>query len=174
MTSVLQVAARGTTRQLISAISSGQSFDVETPAGCSPLQAAIAARNVANGAILIERRIGILHRDRDGSNALHYACEHGLGETALLLVKAEPSLTHMADKHGNQPLWTAVFNARGELAIVRMLVEHGAQIDHVNNAGRSPLTLALAKEQVAMDELKASWSADAGLPGATPSPTNED
>ena len=46
------------------------------------------------------------------------------------------------DAWGNTPLFRAVFNAKGDPAIVRRLVSAGADPDHVNASGRSPRALA--------------------------------
>ena len=56
----------------------------------------------------------------------------------------------IADRHGNQPLWAAVFNARGDYAIVRRLIECGADPAHANVHGRSPRDFA---EQIGDDTL---------------------
>src|SRR5438309_11499733 len=42
------------------------------------------------------------------------------------------------DAHGNTPLWTAVFNSRGDGDVIRLLRSHGADSRHVNAAGRTP------------------------------------
>ncbi|RYJ15379.1 ankyrin repeat domain-containing protein, partial [Halogeometricum borinquense] len=44
------------------------------------------------------------------------------------------------DEHGNQPLWTAVQS--GDYEMTSLLVEHGADPDHENKVGKSPLSIA--------------------------------
>ena len=47
------------------------------------------------------------------------------------------------NKHGNGALWTAVMSARGDYALVDLLLAHGADPDIRNRAGKSPLDLAI-------------------------------
>jgi ankyrin repeat protein len=44
----------------------------------------------------------------------------------------------LRDKYGNTPLWTAVFNSRPSLSVVKLFLDRGAKVDNLNNAGRTP------------------------------------
>lgn len=46
------------------------------------------------------------------------------------------------DSMGNTPLFRAVFNAKGDPSVVRLLVVAGADADHPNATGQSPRGLA--------------------------------
>ncbi|MGY5052060.1 hypothetical protein ACWDE0_41840 [Streptomyces sp. 900105755] len=48
----------------------------------------------------------------------------------------------VVDRHGNTPLWRAVFCSRGEDGTIRLLLEAGADPDRDNVHGLSPRTLA--------------------------------
>ncbi|MCK6649162.1 MAG: ankyrin repeat domain-containing protein [Bacteroidia bacterium] len=62
----------------------------------------------------------------------------------------------IADNYGNTPLWTAVFNARGNYELVRLFLKNGANSLHKNNAGRSPLDFALQiKDEILVKLLSA-------------------
>ena len=66
-----------------------------------------------------------------------------LNVAQLLLDKGADS--GVEDNYGNQPLWTAVFNDKGygqRLDIVRLFRGHGADINHRNKVGKSPLDFA--------------------------------
>ena len=48
---------------------------------------------------------------------------------------------NVQDIHGNTPLWTAIFNAKlptDEQGVVKLLLKHGADPDHVNKYGKTP------------------------------------
>jgi ankyrin repeat protein len=65
--------------------------------------------------------------------------QHSVAEA---LVKKNRAVVAIADKHGNEPLWTAAFNARGNYETVSMLRRFGANPGHRNNAGLSPRDVA--------------------------------
>jgi ankyrin repeat protein len=46
------------------------------------------------------------------------------------------------NRFGNTPLWTAVFNSKGDGDLIRLLRGHGADPLHVNKNGMTPLGLA--------------------------------
>jgi ankyrin repeat protein len=78
--------------------------------------------------------------DRAGYTPLHFACQSAAGPVVACLIQRGASL-EAEDTHGNTPLWTATFNDKvGEC--VRVLLEAGANPDHVNKAGETPRGLA--------------------------------
>lgn len=105
-----------------------------------------ALRAVADGDVeRLDERLGdgieVGARDRDrGYTLLHVAAgQLNLKACRMLLdAGADPNA---ADRYGNGPLWTAVFNDRGG-AVVSVLLQAGADPAHVNAAGRTPASLA--------------------------------
>ncbi|MCP4784400.1 MAG: ankyrin repeat domain-containing protein [Fuerstiella sp.] len=89
----------------------------------------------------IERGANINHQDRNGYCPLHYVGQEKLAEVAAVLLDAGAE-TELRDIHGNTPLWTATFNARGDLSVVRLLVAHGASFENKNNAGKTVRDMA--------------------------------
>ncbi|MCO6357980.1 ankyrin repeat domain-containing protein [Roseivirga pacifica] len=79
--------------------------------------------------------------DVNGMNLLHFACEYNRTDYASLLIEKGIDLNKQ-DRFGNTPLWKAVFNARGNYETVSLLIKNGSDPTILNNAGRSPLTLA--------------------------------
>ncbi|WP_208130734.1 ankyrin repeat domain-containing protein [Hymenobacter sp. KCTC 23674] len=90
---------------------------------------------------LIDNRADINHQDRDGYTALHCAAERKNELGAKLLLEAGAQID-IADIHGNTPLWTAVFNAKGDMRLVQLYVQAGANLDNLNKYQRTPRQLA--------------------------------
>ena len=65
-------------------------------------------------------------------------------------VKKNPGVVAIADRYGNEPLWTAAFNAKGNYELVSLLLRHGANPTHRNNAGLSPLDIPKRKRDDAL------------------------
>jgi ankyrin repeat protein len=73
--------------------------------------------------------------------ALHLAAQERAAEAAALLLDAG-AVVDPTDLYGNTPLWTAIFNSRGEGRIIGLLRRYGADCGHVNAAGQTPTDLA--------------------------------
>lgn len=118
----------------------------------TPLAIAAARGHVEIVKILLENGANPNSQDQKGNTPLHYTGEYNFLEIAKLLILKDANL-FIQNKFGNEPLWVAVFNVRGDVkrhALVELLLKHGANPNHKNNAGMSPLEFA---EQVGDDEL---------------------
>ncbi|MEM7349539.1 MAG: ankyrin repeat domain-containing protein [Acidobacteriota bacterium] len=98
---------------------------------------------------IIDRGGDVNHQDRNGQGALHFAAQKKLGDIAEILLRAGAE-TELRDVYGNTPLWTATFNARGDLSVVKLLATEGASFDNKNNAGKTVREMA---EKFFPDEL---------------------
>jgi ankyrin repeat protein len=49
---------------------------------------------------------------------------------------------NLKDIHGNSPIWTAIFNSKGDYKLVRLFVLKGADIDSENKHGMTSRKLA--------------------------------
>ncbi|MEO8233783.1 MAG: ankyrin repeat domain-containing protein [Flavobacterium sp.] len=76
-----------------------------------------------------------------GLNLLHFACEHSNINLAKELIKRHINIEEKND-YGNTPLWTAVFNSKGNYELVDLLLLHKANPDSINNANNTPLKFA--------------------------------
>lgn len=79
--------------------------------------------------ILIKAQIDTEAKDHDGRTALHIALERTAGtegETISILLQAQVDL-EAKDKHGRSALGVA--SKRGNLAVARQLLEHGADVE---------------------------------------------
>ncbi|MEI8382606.1 MAG: ankyrin repeat domain-containing protein, partial [Planctomycetota bacterium] len=118
------------------------SVDVPDGENCTPLIWASFHNRPALFQWLIDRGANIDHQNRNGYCALHYVAQEKLPSIAEMLLNAGAS-TELRDAFGNTPLWTAAFNARGDLSVVKLLAEHGASFDNTNNAGKSIREMAM-------------------------------
>lgn len=86
--------------------------------------------------------------DNNGISLLHMAAANGHYECASLLLKCpqvhENSL-NLVNTEGNTPLHWAALNSHVNL--VRLLLEHGADINIKNNADQTPFDEAVANEK---------------------------
>ena len=110
--------------------------------GDTALHMGLLKKNKEIVSLLLQNNCNVNARNKNGKVPLHFAAELNLTEIAKLLLEMNADLA-ISDNFGNQPLWTAVFNAAdGEtkkLPIVELFLEYGADKNHKNNAGRSPL-----------------------------------
>ena len=120
----------------VKALVSSTVVDVPDGEGRTPLMWAsfFARTELVNW--LIEQGADVNRQDRNGYSALHFVAQERIADVATLLLDAGAQ-TEVRDRYGNTPLWTASFNARGDLAVVRLLTKHGASFDNRNHAGKT-------------------------------------
>ena len=80
-------------------------------------------------------------QDDNGWSALHFAAQANSESVAQALVSAGAQVD-VRDSYGNTPLFTAVFNSKGDGAVIKLLRGAGADPYASNNHGVSPLSLA--------------------------------
>ena len=91
---------------------------------------------------LIARNININYQGTDDVTPLHLCAMYDNFEIAKLLLQKQAEI-NVYDYYGNNPLWYAVFEANKteDYRMVKLFLEHGADIHHKNKADRSPLDL---------------------------------
>lgn len=114
------------------------------------LQEAIAFEAIDIVKFLLNCQIDINHSDQNGKTPLHFSTAHNDFESTKLLLGNKHIEINKNDKYGNNPLWVAVFNARGYYDIVKLLKEYGADPNSRNNNNKSPLDFA---KQIGDDEM---------------------
>ncbi|MCE9539571.1 MAG: ankyrin repeat domain-containing protein [Bacteroidetes bacterium] len=90
---------------------------------------------------LIDNGANINHQDKNGYCALHFAGQEKKVEIATLLLDKGANL-ELTDTHGNTPLWTAVFNAKGDATVADLYIQKGANLNHLNKHQRTPRQMA--------------------------------
>ena len=109
-------------------------------------QAAILA--VAIG-LLVSSALASEPKNYDGWTDLHWAAAKG--DDRLVAALAGPGRVDVRNAMGRTPLYEAA--KRGQLAAVRTLLEHGADVNAAEGLGFTPLHIAAEQNQVAVMKL---------------------
>jgi ankyrin repeat protein len=81
--------------------------------------------------------------DRRGQTPLHFAAQQAAIASAQVLLQGGARVD-LSDADGNTALWRAAFGFQGgDPALIRLLLEAGADPQAKNKAGRSPHDVAL-------------------------------
>lgn len=120
--------------------------------GWTPLHLAAFFGHEATVAFLLSLGAdqGLISQNRMANLALHAALAGRRGEATRLLVAAGSDLS-VADSAGWTALHHAAFN--GDLALVQLLLHHGALVATVNQKGQSPAALAREKGHLEVAKL---------------------
>ena len=112
------------------------------------MKARLASISTALGLIFASATIAVC-------GPIHDATAKGKQATVVDLLKREPDLVHSRDKFGNTPLHVAALHDR--IGIAELLLANGADVNarntdatrvpRIENAGETPLTLALLSYQ---------------------------
>lgn len=143
-------ARKGDIESIRLASQKGSNLDAKDEFGSTALEYAIAEKQLDTVFLLIELGAKVASQDDDGLTSLHCAIEHKLPSVLEALLAKCPEAVAISDKHGNQPLWTAAFNARGKYEMVSMLLRHGADPTHRNNVNLCALDIPKRKNEPAL------------------------
>jgi len=107
------------------------------------LFASITDGNEATAIDLINRGIALNTQDSNGQTPLHFCALYNNYNIAKAIAEKGADV-NLKDKHGNNPLWTAVFNGQKskDYGIVRLLLRYGADTHSINNVNKTPLDFA--------------------------------
>lgn len=111
------------------------------PFGRNELHEAVIARDAARCSRLLAEGASPNVADRNGWTPLHFAAQSQAADLLEALIAAG-AIVDTPDKHGNTPLHTAVFSSRGHGGVIQRLRAAGADPNHMNLHGVSPLSLA--------------------------------
>ncbi|MBN6073712.1 ankyrin repeat domain-containing protein [Aggregatibacter actinomycetemcomitans] len=101
------------------------------------LYTAISEKNEDLARYLVQKGCLINLQDKDGFTPLHFAVIYNLYDIANLLIEKGADI-NLKDRWGNTALLRSVTgNHKGETAITKLLLKHGASLDDKNNGGVS-------------------------------------
>jgi uncharacterized protein len=80
-------------------------------------------------------------KDNEGRTPLYYASELFLTENVKLLLEKNAN-PNIVNKHGNNPLWAAIYSSRGKEHIIKQLLDSGVNPLNMNIYGKSCVDFA--------------------------------
>jgi ankyrin repeat protein len=141
MKSVINLVFENNPEALQHALERGAKVDEPDHDGRTALIHAAIDNKLQLAKLLLNSGAEIDAQDNLGNSALHYAAQEQHLDMASLLV-SEHATIDIQDAHGNTPLWRAVFNSRGSGKLITLLLKAGADRNHRNKQGKTPLDLA--------------------------------
>ncbi len=110
--------------------------------GSGLLHYAISGNKFDIALFLINNGIDLNMTNSEGQTALQLICVNQNLNVAKELLKKGINID-LRDKHGNNGIWTAVFNCKGKnYEMVKLIMEYKPDIYSKNKAGRSPIDFA--------------------------------
>ena len=91
----------------------------------------VAKGNMEITKFALDNSANINFQDQSGYTSLHFCALYKYSEITDLLIEKGVDV-NIRDEHGNPPIWTAIFNAKGDFSIVRKLYKAGADIETKN------------------------------------------
>jgi hypothetical protein len=105
-----------------------------------PLVAALAGEHFQTADLLRHNGADLDIRGCDGTNPLHAAAFSGNFEMVRILIEYDPAYINAKDDHGWMLLlWASEGRNSKDGSVVRLLLEHGADINVQSRSGRTPL-----------------------------------
>ena len=125
----------------------------------TPLMLACSNGEVEIVKALLEKDLEIDQQDKSGWNALHRACAQGHLEVVKLLIEKKPQMA-AGTSAASTPLHLACQNQH--LQIVEFLLNNGAFANYKNRNGKTPLDIAIAKNNTELQTILQKYNAKKG------------
>lgn len=106
--------------------------------------------------VLLEAGAAVSTVDSNGRTPLHWAVEGSSGDSVRQLRAVSAAGVNLPDSTGSTALHLAAEG--GDASIVQQLLEHGAAVEPVDQAGIIPLQVAIVKGNLAVVKLLLSWA----------------
>lgn len=146
--SLFYAAAYGDRGIIRCLIENGYDVNMKDGYGGNALEWAAQENRISNAKMLIESGCDVNNLNGEGMTALYTACAEGNADMAKLLLdnNAEPDKTEDAT-----PLIIA--SCYGKTECVKLLLEHGADVNTIDNEGRTALFYAMVYGQDEIEKL---------------------
>ena len=152
--SLFYAAAYGDRGMIRCLIENGYDVNMKDSYGGNALEWAAQENRIANAKMLIENGCDVNNLNGEGMTALYTACAEGNTEMAKLLLdnNAEPDRTEDAT-----PLIIA--SCYGKCECIKLLLEQGADVNTIDNEGRTALFYAMVYGQDNIEKLLSAHGA---------------
>ena len=107
-----------------------------------PLVAALAGKHFQTADLLCHNGADLHVRGDDGTNLFHVAAYFGMFKVIRILIEYDPAHIHGSDNGSTLLHWASISHHSEGVSVLRLLLEHGADINVRNHRGRTPLYLA--------------------------------
>ncbi len=131
----------GDLEQVRALIDAGADLDAQGDNGETPLNTAILEGHVLVASLLIDRGADIQARNKGGFTPLHAAAYVNAVEIAEQLLSSGADINDQMNKAGGTAL--SVASEEGHAGVVKVLIDHGADLEAAERNGYTPLTRAL-------------------------------
>ncbi len=135
----------GDLEQVRALIDAGADLDAQRDNGETPLITAIIGGHVLVASLLIDRGADIQARNKGGFTPLHAAAYANAIEIAEKLLSRGADVKDQMNKAGVTAL--SVASEEGHPGLVKVLIDHGADLEAGERNGYTPLTRALWRGQ---------------------------
>jgi uncharacterized protein len=139
--SLLQQVLAGKLLEVRQLLENRAFVDSRDGSGRTPLMHAVIEENTEMARLLLEYGANPNVQDASGCGALHFAAQKHNPEMVEMII-GEGGVVDLEDMHGNTPLARAVFESRGRMEVITILLRAGADKLARNRHGVSPLDLA--------------------------------
>ena len=160
---VLLATWSGSAEAIKALVQSGARVNGANDRGWAPVHAAATRKSDDVLAVLLFCKADVRARTSDGETALHLAARHSSSVCAAALLAHGMRVRTIVDWVTSGEQTTALHEAveRGNVAIVRGLINAGAATDPVTRSGRTPLHVAVASGSHDIVQLLVDAGADA-------------
>jgi ankyrin repeat protein len=150
---IYQLARNGEYSELAALKQTGVDLNMVNEFGENILHVAITYKKpeIVSLAILSSVQVN-KQTKKERLSPLHLACETKQFEVCKQLIEAGADID-LCDDIGRQPLWYACWLPKGDYGIMELLFQHGANPEHIDKNGMSPLSFAKAQTKQKLIEL---------------------